>query len=205
MYLSQRPTTRNQKHERPNNQVCKSARHLPLEALLWGSSCAKLRGGPSPEHLVQAVREVDGRGALEGGAGRDAVHGPPAARVHDEARHDVLRHGPVDPPNLPHTQPARLRGTFLNAVDALPKMVIGECVENTNLPPIMLNFIREYSHISLGHCSISSYGTPQAVAVLAHLLAPVRLVLVAARDDQDHVRQHRARRARLGARHNNSS
>jgi hypothetical protein len=38
---------------------------------------------------------------------------------------------------------------------------------------------------------------------VADLLAPVRLVLVAARDDQDHVRQHRARGARLGARHNN--
>ena len=47
-------------------------------------------GGP-PEHLVEAVGEVDRSGAAEGVALGDAVDGVPAAVVHPVACHHVFR------------------------------------------------------------------------------------------------------------------
>ncbi|KAG6554207.1 hypothetical protein Mapa_004123 [Marchantia paleacea] len=54
--------------------------------------------GPT-EHLVQSIRQIDGRSSSEGVPLGDAVDGFPTTVVHPESRDYVLRDGPVNPPH----------------------------------------------------------------------------------------------------------
>ena len=98
-----------------NNSAPPSACHFPsscdwIPVLSWlmfsrpflhtvPSSSSSSSSSPFA-HLLQAVRQVDGRGPLEGHPLGRAVGGAPPAAVHLEAGEDVLRDGTVDPPNL---------------------------------------------------------------------------------------------------------
>uniref|UniRef100_A0A453BBB5 Uncharacterized protein n=1 Tax=Aegilops tauschii subsp. strangulata TaxID=200361 RepID=A0A453BBB5_AEGTS len=53
-----------------------------------------------PEHLVEALGEVDGSRSAEGGRLHGAIHGAPPLPVHAKSGHHVLRRDVVHPPDV---------------------------------------------------------------------------------------------------------